>query len=359
MANRADVHEIYTVRALACLTIVLLHSLEAVANVRPELEHGLWTASAVVLKFGTPVFVMVSAFVLAYSYSGKPTPPNMFRKRAAKLLPPFVIIGAFYAGLSWYTDDLTVPQTGAQFAENMVMAGYHGYFILIVLQFILIFKAFKRISRRVGTKAMIIGSLAINAGWLAFFNFVPAPAGDLGDQLWHRVSWLPFPGWLFFFTVAYYLGANLNSTREMVKERAWEIIAGTIAATVLVAFLFMTGIISVDSSKRIDMLVLAPLAFLFFFLIGTRQPGKIKMWVSANSFGIYLLHFFYIAVMDKALSLSPIPLPDIAFAIALFVSSTLLSGITTAVIQKIPFGQLVVGPSGRRPADREKALVKV
>lgn len=349
MASKPDVHEIYTVRALACLTIVLLHSLEAVANVRPELEHGAWTAMAVVLKFGTPVFVMVSAFVLAYSYGDRPTPDRLFRKRAAKLLPPFIIIGAFYAALSWYIDDLTPTEALWRFAGNMFLAGYHGYFILIILQFILIFSVFKRLAQA-GPKRMIAGSAVINAAWLAFFNFVPAPDGEAWANVWGRVSWLPFPGWILFFTIAYYLGANITTTRTMIRERGLEITSSAAAAAALVAVLYLSGVLTVDSSKRVDMLVLAPLAFLAFFLIGTRKPGRIIMWVSANSFGIYLLHFFFIAVMDKALGLSPLPLPALVFAAVLFVSSTVLSGLTTLSVQRLPLGQYVVGPAAKPSA---------
>lgn len=354
--SKKEVSELYTVRALACLTIVLLHSMEAVANIRTELEQGVWTAVAVLLKFGTPVFVMVSAFLLAYSYSQRTTPRGMFQTRAAKLLPPFILIGAFYGGLSWYTDDLAASETAAQFAENMFLAGYHGYFILIILQFFLIFDGYKRLSVRVGARPMILGSLLINAGWLAFFNFVPAPAGYWGDQIWHRVSWLPFPGWLFFFTVAYYLGANVEATRRFIRDKAWDIAAAALAAAMLVGSLFLTGLVPVDSSKRIDMLLLAPLAFAVFFMIGARRPNRVLLWVSANSFGIYLLHFFFIAVVGKVLSSSPIPFPSVVFAVVLFVASAALSGLATMALNRLPLGQFIVGPAGRLPAFDSRRL---
>jgi membrane-bound acyltransferase YfiQ involved in biofilm formation len=348
--KRGEVHEIYTVRALACLTIVLLHSMGAVSNARPEVDNGIWAIVAVVLKFGTPVFVMVSACVLAYSNSYRATPPSMFRKRAAKLLPPFVIIGAFYAVVSWYTDDLTAPEAVARFGSNMVLAGYHGYFILIVLQFLAIFGAFKRLAAKVGMRRMVVGTLFVNAAWLAFFNFVPAPNSAIGELIWYRISWLPFPGWLFFFTAAYYLGANLQATRRLVVSRPTLLLCSTAAAAVLVAILFSTDVITTDSSKRVDMLLLAPLAFLMFFLIGQRKPSRFIMWVSENSFGIYLLHFFFIAVTETALEQLPLSVPPLLSAITFFVIGTTLSGFAAVLVRKVPFGELAVGPGPKKKA---------
>ncbi|MDZ8201266.1 acyltransferase family protein [Microbacterium sp. SSW1-59] len=341
----------YTVRALACLSIVWLHSMQAVARLHPDMTGELWDSVAIIFSVGTPVFVMVTAFLLGYAYGvSRPLPTGTFRRRCAVLLPPFVAMAVFYGLLSWYIDELSWAGFVGQVLANVFLASYHGYFILIVLQFVAIFPFCMRLVRRFGWPVVFVCGALANVAWLGFFNLVPAQSG--WEALWERISWLPFPGWILYFLIAVYFGMNYPKVREQLSKHQVFLYASTLGVAAGIVLLHYTRVAPLDSSKRLDMLVLAPLVFLCFFALGRRgnSPGWLVERVAEYSFGIYLLHFFAIAVMDSFAEPLLGALGPLLYAAVLMCCAVVVAAAITVVIQSMPGGALVVGPPGRRTA---------
>ena len=98
------------------------------------------------------------------------------------------------------------------------------------------------------------------------------------------------------------------------------------------------------------MLLLAPAMFMLLFILGAKlKAGPVVRSVSKYSFGIYLLHFFFIALIYKVSGSALEHVPAFLAACFLFASSVVLSAIATWITQRVPFGDYIVGPVGRTP----------
>ncbi|TCN49156.1 membrane-bound acyltransferase YfiQ involved in biofilm formation [Rhodococcus sp. SMB37] len=351
MLKRVEVLEIYSVRAIACLMVVALHSIEAVLNIRASTEGGLGYDIALLLKTGTPIFVMISAFVLAVSYSSSGAPRGLLRKRLEVLLPPFVVFGFFYTFLDWYIYELNLVEASWELAKNLFFADFHGYFILIVIQFVALFPMYRRLANRYSAVALLAASALISVVWVSFFNFGPMPSDEENMRLYVRSSWIPFPGWLLYFAVAYHLGAAVRSTQDMARK--YTVLVATTALIVGAALVgaYELGLNDVHSSKRPEMLLLVPLVFVIVFGLAGRAKTvpTLVAWLSKYSFGIYLMHFFWIAVAEKTLRPVAEHLPAWIFAMILFLVGVSFSAVSVQIIQRLPFGKYIVGPVGRSP----------
>lgn len=99
---------------------------------------------------------------------------------------------------------------------NIQYAYWHGYFILIILQFVLIHAVFVKFLKNVPAWIMLVITFIINAKYLHTANFhfemMPPIMHD-----WYSLVRVPFLGWIFYFTVAYYVGKYLKQVKDSRK----------------------------------------------------------------------------------------------------------------------------------------------
>ena len=113
------------------------------------------------------------------------------------------------------------------------------------------------------------------------------------------------------------------------------------------------------SSKKIDMLFFTTSMILFIYFVSTkvRIVPKIIVRISQYSFGIYLFHPFFMAVISIILTG---PLSGIHFIgefVIYFIGSIYLSIIGTYVINQIPYGYFFIGKIGMGITDKEKESI--
>src|SRR5690625_6721064 len=65
---------------------------------------------------------------------------------------------------------------------------------------------------------VLIGSFVINVVYLSIFNFyTPTTDNVLIQYVWDRGYWLLFLGWIFYFSIAYYLGKDYEYIINSLK----------------------------------------------------------------------------------------------------------------------------------------------
>ncbi|UKJ81776.1 acyltransferase family protein [Priestia megaterium] len=358
--KRKPVKEIFLIRSIACLAIVLLHSIEASLKFySPQggLENNtkVWYETfALILKFGTPVFVLISIFLLAYSYPKK-TPSGFIKKRIKFILIPYLVMAVFYALLDAYIQHLTVTLFLKQLFMNIFLGGYHGYFILIIFQFYLLYMLFQKYAHRFKAWYVIIICFIINFIYLGIFNFTKPIDIPHAEYIWTRFSWVPFLGWLFYFSIAYYFGIHYEAFKKFLLKYNKYVIAFAILSCALVVFLYQSNLLIVHSSKRIDMLLFSTAMFLLLYYVGAKLKSIPSFFsiISQYSFGIYLLHLFYIALINKFIEHLPF-LGLSMYICILLIGSTILSMISTHLLNMIPLGHYVVGKIGIKDKDKIK-----
>ncbi|MGH0590581.1 acyltransferase family protein [Bacillus mycoides] len=285
------VPEITILRSLACLSVVLIHAItRSPANFGSDNTIDIFISYIqLLLMYGTPMFVFISIFVIVYNYKDK-LPDNFISKRVRFILFPFICMGIFYASISNYGNGFHAILV--QSIKNIVLGDFHGYFILIIFQFYFLYIIFNKVEKFFSPKIVLVSSLLINLIYLSFFNFIKPFNIPYGDYIWYQYSWIPFPGWIIYFFIGYYAGSYYDYFKTWLNKNFKWIISLWILTGIIVILFQHFNIITVTSSKRIDVLLFTILLF-FHAASKIKHVPKFLILISQYSFGIYLLHPFF------------------------------------------------------------------
>lgn len=344
--NRSLVNEMFLLRSIACLSILLLHVLDRVYLDKSEAVNSL----SVLLTFGTPAFVFISEFIIAYSYRSRPM-TSFWRSRILYIFLPYIFFGIFYAAAKAFEQTGMDSGFGEAFFtytwRHLLLGDFHGYFILIIFQFYALHVLFHSYLKKASPKKMLIGSFLVNAAYLSFFNFVPPLNIPFADYIWWQYYWVPFLGWIFYFTLAFYSGYYIESfTALLARYRHWTT-AAVMAFGTLSISLYLFDVMPIVSSKRVDMLffTVSMILFLYSHAMLLKRIPRFFTWVSQYSFGIYLFHPFFLAVAS-AFSFAWKDLPPVITVPGLFFICIGSSALIIYVCNRMPFGAYMVGKVG-------------
>ncbi|MBU9712173.1 acyltransferase family protein [Evansella tamaricis] len=340
--NRPIISELVILRFVACLAVVMIHAIEtSLENYTGELstiETLFYHTIRMAMMFGTPTFVFLSELLLAKSYQGD-LPANFLSTRAKYLLLPYLSMAVVYGVIFHANESLNAVFIAV--LKNIFLADFTVYFVLIIFQFYLLHFFLHSYLKTWNRNIVLITSLIINLLYLAFFNFVP-PISFIPnvDFLWYHLSWLPFPGWLFYFTLGYYCGRHYHEFKMILSKFQKLVFFIPIPVFLLVLILSYTQIIGVVSSKRIDIIFYTTtMIFLLIYLSSSvKHLHPIIVKISNYSFGIYLLHKIFMYY------LKPMPiLNSYGFTLYVFITSIILSMIVIYFVNKLSFGKYIVG----------------
>lgn len=348
MRKNKIIPEVFLLRSIACLSIVLLHSLNRIYDQTGTIPELI----TLMLTFGTPAFVFISELVISHSYPAQ-TPRKFWNTRISYILMPYIFFGIFYAFSkainSWLFEGASfLPTFGTLTWRHLLIGDFQGYFIIIIFQFYLLHMVYQKYFMRFSAKWVLAGSLFVNLVYLGFFNFISSPQGPVLAYIWQQGYWLPFLGWLFYFSVAYYCGRYYQQFLDMlVKRQLWIYLLTGISA-ILLFILMDQKVLTVHSSKRVDMLFFTVGMIFVLYLIAHKLktiPNSL-IRVSQYSFGIYLLHPFYMGIMIILVNQVSWLQHSLWGVLFLFFGSIGLSIITTHVLNKTLWGSYVIGKIG-------------
>lgn len=147
--------------------------------------------------------------------------------------------------------------------------------------------------------------------------------------------------------LSYYCGLYYEKIVIYLNKFKRTIIITPILSTALLLSLYHLELLSVHSSKRIDILfhTVAIGAFIIYFSRQIKQMSKTVVLISQYSFGIYLLHFFYILLADTVFKMTTFNL-GITYIFILFFFSTICSIITMYYVNRWKYGKYLIGKIG-------------
>ncbi|MET3504333.1 acyltransferase family protein [Halalkalibacter oceani] len=355
-------HEISFLRSIACLSIVLLHSIDwgmdyiSFLAALPNYSKLVLDSVNMFLYYGTPTFIFITALILGFSYKGqKEIPENFLAKRVKFILIPYVCMGFLYA-----FPYLLV--SSGEFAKkaflNIFIGDFHAYFVLIIFQFYLFFVWGRSWLDRHPPLKVIGLSLILNVIYLSVFNFTDPVALPFADYIWERYYWIPFPGWIFYFTLAYYIGSHYETFSAMIKKyKVWVLIAPFVSGAVLLLS-YHNGF-TIDSSKRVDILfhTCSVIVFVLYFAMKMKTVPQLFIKISQYSYGIYLLHTMYMALLIILFDYTPLNF-GIFTILVLFLVSTTFSMLTIFVLNKWKYGHYIVGRINVSTAKTKRREIK-
>ncbi|TDQ42756.1 acyltransferase family protein [Aureibacillus halotolerans] len=338
--------ELTFLRAIACVSIVLLHTIERalLSSHYGDISISarvIWESFYMVLFYGTPTFIFLSEVLIAYLYKDKPLPKGFFKKRFLYLFLPYLALAMFYA---WTKADGWSDFVWRSFM-HAVIGDYHGYFVLIIFQFYGLHWLLKTWMSAQKPYRIVGYAFVINVAYLAVFNFIPAPNIPHGEYIWERYYWVPFPGWLFYFVAGFYVGQSYDKVRSWIKMHYLKLLAAPLVTSVLVLVLVYTDVLTVASSKRVDMLLHSSamvLGLLALAIVLPKAALKTEM-ISRYSFGIYLWHMYFLYALNGSLEAIEHQLPMSLYIVVLCVGAILLSMGSMKIINLLPGGATLTG----------------
>ncbi|RBP03135.1 acyltransferase family protein [Rossellomorea aquimaris] len=342
------VKEIFLLRGLACLAVVIIHSINSVfANygIRKVPEYmeinNILFVIQILLMFGTPMFVFISEFILANSYKNK-VPKGFFVKRFKYILIPYLIIGILSSLIvTLQNKTFSIEFFLTTLYQQFILGYFHGYFVIIIFQFYFLHILFKKyVEGRFSTKVVIAFSILVNFSYLTYFNFIePSPKFPFH---------LLFFAWIGYFTLAFYCGGNLDRFKIELNKYKGLVLSSPAFTSLIVLILCYSGSLTYIQSKRIDIIFYTITLAFFFFYIGMKlkEIPNFLVKISQYSFGIYLLHPFFQLIIEKLFTNN--------YSITNLVSYILVATfigifgpiVCTILLNKYEFGSYIIGKIG-------------
>lgn len=355
--KRKYLNEIVFLRSIACLCIAVVHSLHRAhssSTFTNSLLDTIVDSGYVLLTFGTPTFIFISMLLISYSY---PTglPKNFLSKRFKLILFPFIFMAIFYGAdmnifhqlLTGNMTEVFSMATWSTVSSNVIgnlMGGYHGYFILIIFQFYILAYFLHRFLSKSNPVVIILVSLIINLAYLAIFNFTEPPSdNEKVINFWKSGHWIPFIGWIFYFSLAFYCGLYYQHFVTILEKNKKIVISSTIVFALLTVWLTIIEWIPL-SSKSVTMVFFTTGMIGILYLIATKIKTMPKILIDINnySFSIYLLNTFYINITYTVLILLGIDFS--IFNVFIYLTCSIMASMLTAYLLNLsPYGKYLVG----------------
>lgn len=357
LKKRRYLSEIVFLRSIACLCIAVVHSLGIAhnkASFTNSISNTLVDSIYVLFTFGTPTFIFISMLLISYSYPNG-LPRDFLLRRFTLIMLPFIFMAIFYGAdmnifnqlivgnITEVFSTSTLSNISSNVLENLI-GGYHGYFILIIFQFYILTYLFHKFFFKSNPVIVISLSLFLNLAYLSIFNFTESPTDStLMLRFWKSGHWIPFVGWIFYFSLAFYCGLYYHKFIKIIKKYKNTIVIITVASGLLTVLLTALAVIPL-SSKTVTMLFFTTgmIGVIYLYAIKKERVPRILLIINSYSFSIYLLNTFYINITYSILLYLKVDF-GIFNVFLFFIMSTTASIWTAYLLNKFAFGKYLVG----------------
>lgn len=373
------VRQLDALRVLGCFSVIAVH---AVGAPFPAESVGLG-ATTLLLHYSREMFLFVSALVLAHTHLPRLNANGRLANSAGVRRRRFRAIGLPY--LTWTAIYLVLAQLHASPVSALptqlsglpkawltaVVTGtgwYHLYFLLVTLQYALVFPWMLRLLHLTrGRHGMLVtASLALQLLTLWCYHRWSVPGG-LWGILGGDSSLLAYQFWLVSGSVA---AMHLPDWHRWVMRRVPHIVAAAALSAAMLVWSYLAQLHSRDpisASNPLQPIMLlwsvAVLAVLYpaAVALSTARSVRVRRIIDRGaqwSFGIYLLHPLVLDGVLIALRRCRLLTASAGGSMLMLAATTALSVSVCALLQHLGRGRILVGlprPSARSsesPSDR-------
>lgn len=362
MAEVARIAEMDMLRGAAILAVIAIH-VSINFNVI-EVLNGLvltMTAVDVFSHYAVPLFIFISGFVLPLKYFEGFSPGRFYVKRAFAVIPPYLAFSALYLAGKYV---LSGPMSAYQVLFSILTASssYHLWFFAVIVELYLLYPlligAYRRFEAAGKATMLLISTLAIQVGWNIACSLL-ITFGGLPGVLLERV----FLSQIFFFILGIFASRNFDRIKASIgRVRPSGLAAVAVLLTAAISASWLYDFIY-DNPYRVYSLqtlvlnvvprliepVLYVTAFVLCFkaaVLLTGNKGIITDAMSSlgkYSFGIYLIHIFFLTLLAKALGAVHIEPTGWVFYPLLFAGTLALSYAAIYLLSYLPHSMALVG----------------
>lgn len=337
------------VRVLTFACVIAVHTVSTVNNVA-SVRFGALT---MLLHFTREAFFVLTAFVLMHRYRDKaPTTLPFWRRRFLLVGVPYLVWSVIYTGLQL----VTVPQADpGQFLLVNILTGtawFHLYFLLVSMQFYLLFPVFRWLLRatRGHHGLLLAASLALQVATDVWLHDA-APA-----------ALLPYAGsvflsYQFFLVLGGVVAMHLDRVDAWIRGHTGVVVGAFVVTGVAAEAWYQVTVPTVGAIVATDVFqpVMIPWVVSVvaaFWAIGAawsdrRAGGPASRFVeraSDRSFGVFLVHPVILWALtfgapDSVAALLPAPWSSVVVYSAAVVGSLLI----VEVLRRTPLSLVLTG----------------
>lgn len=235
--------ELFYIRAICALGIFLIHLSGAFAM------SSLYGSKAMHLgifinqffRFGTPVFMMISGFVLFYNYRSFEEFDTMmfYNKKLKFILLPYLLWSFLYYAVFPYIlwtpfnrlfyDYRTISIDFLEYVKSAALGNAypHLYFIFLIFQFYLLYPLFiKFLIRPMEKRPFLFFTLCtIAQGFILIYEFyLKAQSEYLLVNLFNTYYWKSIFGWFYYFFTGGLLALHYKEVSGFIDKNKFKIV---------------------------------------------------------------------------------------------------------------------------------------
>ncbi|MBD5225924.1 MAG: acyltransferase [Bacteroidales bacterium] len=359
-------------RVFACFLVILVHASENyygaggesdmagpvsfLANETDRLWVSIYDGFS---RMSVPLFFIVSAFLLAPMPAGM-TSGQFYKRRFLHILPPFFIFVVLYSTLPllWgQIDSATATTDLSRILLNFPTTAGHFWFmypLISIYLFIPIISPWLEKATAKEERFFILLFLLSTC-----MPYMSRNWGEIwGQCFWneYHLLWY-FSGYLGYLVLAHYIRRHLTWSRSTRFRVGLPLLIIGAAATIYSFYVqaipgqeLITPVLEIGwAFCTLNVVVLTTGAFLLFTCIEQKQAPAIVTRASKLSFGIYLMHIFWLSFWVGIFK-GQLALPTVAAIPVIAIVTFICCYITCRLISFIPGSKWIIGASAdRRP----------
>ncbi len=351
------------VRVFACFLVMLVHASEnfyggegstdmagPISFLHNESDR-LWVSIYDGFsRMSVPLFIIVSAFLLAPMKPGQ-TIWQFYLKRAARILPPFFVFMVLYSTLPmlWgqIDGDTSLRDLSRILFNFPTLAGHLWFMYPLFSLYLFIPFISPWLQKATAKEELFFIILFLISTCMPFLN---RWCGEIwGECFWNQYHMLwYFLGYLGYLVLAHYIRTHLTWSRS--KRMAIGFVLMFVGAALTIWSFWVQAVPGVNlvtpeieigwSFCTINCVMLTAGTFIMFTCID--KPLRFITDLSKMSYGMYLMHIFWLG-MWATIFKQILALPTVAAIPAIAASTFVSSYITTKLLSFIPGSKWIVG----------------
>lgn len=228
MVKRKHIQELYYIRAIAALGILIIHATGSFAVYSEFNSKAMYLGifANQFFRFGSPIFMMISGLVLFYNYRSMEefNAKDFYKKKLLYIIVPYIIWSIIYFTYKNFGKALIFNKEGIVMLIKEILRGSsfsHLYFITLILQFYIILPLFIKFLIKPMKKKPIklfVSLFILQAIILVYGRYFRdfSATGLLG--FFNIYYWKSIFGWFFYFLVGGILGIHYDKIVEFINN---------------------------------------------------------------------------------------------------------------------------------------------
>jgi peptidoglycan/LPS O-acetylase OafA/YrhL len=366
LVRKGHLFEIDFIRATTVFSVVALHALSYTKYLLrdPGSLQALYVIGHA-LNYNRYVFMFVTAFVLTYVYAGKTLLIGQFYlKRVLVVFVPYVAWSFIYI---WFNYSPALSEFFLISYESIITgeASFQLYYILLTLQFYVVFPFFLMFIRRFKKYSLIIlgVSLSLQIAWMYYdFNFIQTRKVDIPEMLVKVVKYRDriFLEYLFFFVFGGIAALHIEQFWNVLRRNGRNIVWLFVLSVVVYCVYFLVQLHIYEIPQRRASGGMQPVVVLYSISIilflcwcaivwaKERRFYRLIHTISVTSFGVFFVHVMMLSltrtyVLPLIPEIVPVALRILAVLVVAFGGSVFIS----FLFLQTPWLSWMIGRPGR------------